>query len=115
MLNVKQSKTFVVEHNIAPQISTFSLPPFRSTYWTENKKSSSVMAWLPYFSQCGFRKRFMMLNDLILGGNCQSNVFEEVICHNQEYLFDCVIEEYLVGTINSEYWFNAVNSKVCLS
>ena len=90
-----------VVHNSTPQAQNYNLPPYMSTYWTENKISSAVMPWLPYFSQCDFQSKFIMLNDLILGSHCQSNVFEEVVCSDKEFTFDCILEEYEVSSLSS--------------
>jgi len=51
-----------------------------STYWTENKLSSSVMPYLPYFSRCGYELNYLILNDLILNANCKADIMEHVIC-----------------------------------
>ena len=57
------------------------------------------MPWLPYFINCNYQSRFIMLNDVILCSECFESTFEEVVCSNKDYSFDCVIEEYKVGTI----------------
>ncbi len=54
MLDIKASEVFVVAYDSALVPTTYSLPPFMSTYWTENKMTAAVMPWLPFFSECSY-------------------------------------------------------------
>ena len=87
------------------------MSPYMSTYWTENKITSSVMPWLPYFSECSRQKRYLLLNDLVLPSECSFDLLEELGCQNRHFDFQCIIEEYQVSSVSSEFWFNSLGSK----
>jgi hypothetical protein len=70
MLNIKNSNVFVVVHNATASLVAYNLPPYRSTYWTENKISSSIMPWLPYLSMCTYQQSFIIINDLVMPEEC---------------------------------------------
>ena len=110
MLDVKVSEVFMVSKNASLTASSYSLPPFMSTYWTQNKIIASAMPWLPFFSQCTYEQPNIILNSVLLPSSCQTDVYQDITCEDKTLQFSCMIEEYELTNVYQQYWFNAIKS-----
>jgi hypothetical protein len=92
MLNNKVSDVIVLEHEAKLTEINYNLAPFATTYWTENSITATMIPWLPYFSQCTYQKKYILLNDILKPDECLADNQEIVKCSKKRIDFDCIVE-----------------------